>query len=285
MSQSSTPPPFKHRSVQDLAWVIQSPAVISGIYNNTHWLSSDWWLREYQACFPALTALDNDPTPLQSALTKLKTKRLGERFECLVEQWLNISPNYRCLIKNQQLRSNKQTLGEIDFIIEETTSHKIIHLEVAIKFYLGIDDLSAAKNWYGPNLKDRLDIKLNNLATHQTQLAKKYPDLMPLTIDESWCMLKGRMFYPIPLPNNTQTTNPLFDKKHLRGNWYESSSEIDHTHLLPLKKTDWLAEITDFTKQTPPPSTIEQPTCCIKYKGHQEKQRLFLLPEDHWLAR
>lgn len=279
MEKSSTTSHFKHRCVQDLAWVIQSPAVISGIYNDTHWLSSNWWQTEYQDCLPALIALDNNPTPLQSALSQLKTKRLGERFECFVEQWLNISPNYRCLAKNLPLRINKQTLGEIDFIIEEITSGKLIHLEVAIKFYLGIGNLDLAQNWYGPNLKDRLDIKFNSLTTHQTQLAKKHPDLIPYKIDESWCMLKGRMFYPC----DSQATSKLFDSKHLRGCWHEQTLEITNTNLCPLHKNDWLAEKTaPFETNATSAPVIEHPICHIEHKNGQELRRLFLLPQKHW---
>lgn len=273
-------PAFKHRCVQDLAWVIQSPAIISGLYNNTQWLSSNWWQNEYQACLPALLALDQNPTPLKAALSRLKTRRLGERFECFVEQWLSISPNYRCLTKNLALRSDKQTLGEIDFIIEEIASGKIIHLEVAIKFYLGIGDLNSAKNWYGPNLKDRLDIKLNSLTTHQTQLSRKYPELIPFNIDESWAMLKGRMFYPY----NAQQHSKLFDAKHLSSHWCINTDAINHIkHLYPLAKIEWLADITTPPANTPAiPLIIQHPACYVEYKNQREQNRIFLLPESHW---
>jgi hypothetical protein len=276
----TTPENFKHRCVQDLAWTIQSPAIISGIYNNSHWLSSSWWQNEYQACLPGLLALDHDPTPLKRTLSQLKTKRLGERFECFVEHWLSLSPNYQCLTKNLALRMNKQTLGEVDFIIQEIATGKIIHLEVAIKFYLGIDDLNLTRNWHGPNRKDRLDIKLNNLISHQTQLSKKYPDLIPYPIDESWCMIKGRMFYPPGLQPNSR----LFDEKHLNSHWYNNLQMIKHTgDIYPVEKINWLAQLSALPENiNTMSSVIEQPVCCVDYRNQQEKRRVFLVPAKHW---
>ena len=95
---------YQHSCVQDLAWVIRSAPVISGMHNQSSWLSQTWCETEYQACLPQLLALDKHPEPLISALSQLKTRRLGERFECLIAFWLTISPNFELLIKNYPLR-------------------------------------------------------------------------------------------------------------------------------------------------------------------------------------
>ena len=71
---------FNHRCVQDLAWVIQSPPVISGTINGSRWLSKDDCQAEYEACFDALLQLDQHPEPLLAALADLKPYVIGKRF-------------------------------------------------------------------------------------------------------------------------------------------------------------------------------------------------------------
>ena len=159
--------PFKH-----LAWVIQSPPVISGEINGSHWLNKEDCQAEYLACLPVLLALDENPEPLRNSLTHLKPYIIGKRFECFVQFWLEISPNFELLDRNVVLQGETQTLGEADFFIRDLANDKIIHLEVSVKFYLGVGTLSAMHHWHGTNLRDRL-------ATHQTQRSKKYPELMP----------------------------------------------------------------------------------------------------------
>jgi hypothetical protein len=63
---------FKHHCVQDLAWVIQSPPVISGIFNQTRWLGKTACQDEYNACLPALQQLDRQPAALIKQLARLK---------------------------------------------------------------------------------------------------------------------------------------------------------------------------------------------------------------------
>lgn len=273
--------PFAIRHLQDLAWVIQSPSLISHASEHAQWLSSQWWQDEYQACRPILESLNADWLLQQSK--QLKTKRLGERFELLVEQWLNISPNFRCLARNIPIRRHKQTLGEIDFIIQEISTGKIIHLEVAIKFYLCKTQGQSMDDWYGPALRDRLDLKYNKLKQHQSQLSRHYPEMMPYPIDERWLMLKGRLFYPI----QAQQKPSFLSQDHLTGRWAYPSQLAEQQTLHIITKPDWLADINRHKH----PSTLDRfdltqplkrPQCAIESSDKQEKQRWFLVPEKHW---
>ena len=71
------------------------------------------------------------------------------------------------IVKNQ-----KQTIGELDYLIE--LPNRVLHLEVAVKFYAGIG--TPAKNqksaWVGLSRKDRLDLKINHLKTHQLTMSQ-----------------------------------------------------------------------------------------------------------------
>lgn len=270
---------FKHRCVQDLAWVIQSPPVISGTINDTHWLNQADCHAEYQACLATLLQLDQNPQPLRDVLADIKPYVIGKRFECFVRFWLNISPNFDVLDCNLVLQNKQQTLGEVDFFIRHIASHKIIHLEVAVKFYLGINDISQMHNWYGTSLRDRLDIKFTRLVEHQTQLAHKFPELMPYPIDAKWCLFKGRMFYP-----NNQDEKPTFFAQNCpQGNWLIVDEQPKSKRFMPLSKQQWLTEITNYQGDLAyPPTQLDYSCCMAEIQAGNEINRSFFLPQDFW---
>lgn len=250
---------FKNRDVRDLAWVISSPPLVAGYFNQTRWWNHKECLKEFEDCLPELKLLDKNPVPLTTHLDQLKSKRLGMRFESLISFWLdNVSPNFTLLGQNIQLfelinknsDNSRRTLGEVDFIIEENHSKKIIHLEVAVKFYLGIADLEDPYRWFGTNLDDQLGKKLDHLKSHQTQLLSKYPEKTPYQVDETHCLLKGRLFYPLD-----ENTSPLgVTENHLRGRWLRDGDSVNNDigkensqaihSLVALQKNEWLAELT-----------------------------------------
>ena len=285
---SSPALPFKTRCVHDLAWVIQSPPFISGHIAGVNWWSSDHFTREYRDCLGALLKLDKQPDSLLQALGNVKSHRLGHYFEALVAFWLQISPNYTLLLSNHPLRAATKTLGEIDFLTHEVATGKIVHLEVAVKFYLGIDNLDEMSNWHGPGLRDRLDKKFNHLCTHQTQLATKYPELMPYPIDESACFIKGRLFYP---PNTVPSTR-FTNNEHLDGHWHQLPDRPDTSSIASpqgyqqLAKRDWLANTnaneTQLQLPTQLPDTVEEPALYACYENNEEAERFFILPEHFW---
>lgn len=278
---------YQHRCVQDLAWVIASPPVISGNYHHSRWLDQKWCEHEYTQLTAFLDELDQSPQPLLDALKQRKSRRLGEYFECLVGFWLAHSPTIELLYRNTQIRdANKHTLGEADFIFRDLPSNKIIHLEVAIKFYMGTEDIHDMGNWYGPGLRDKLLEKFEHLVNHQTQLSRKHPELMPIPIDESWCLLKGRMFYE----NLNAAAPDFFAKNHPRGEWQmkdQWQTSKSARQYLPLSKSDWLSEIQaldeeDQNKLTTELTTGHFPECYAHIENGIEYSRLFLLPEDFW---
>lgn len=284
---------FSHRVVRDLAWVISSPPLVSGNYHNTHWWSHKDCLNEFNDCLSTLEKLDKNPAALVEHLAKLKSKRLGLRFESFVAYWLHISPNFELLTQNLQIIERvdniSHTYGEIDFIIRNIHTNKIIHLEVAVKFYLGCKPYEDAFRWYGTNTLDQLGKKVSHLQNHQTQISDKFDQYLverDFIIDEKHCFLKGRLFYP--LGENTPPQGVT--DTHLRGRWIQDTAIQSHYNFVSLiNKPDWLAEFShkelqercldkEFTKS-------EKAQCYIgitqqttgKYK---EVERVFYLPED-----
>jgi hypothetical protein len=112
----------------------------------------------------------NVPADLQIELPH--NLRLGHMVEKLVAGMLKASANYTLLYESTQLVKAQQTLGEIDFLLQEISSGKIIHLELAYKFYLYDPGLSAGEleNWIGPNRNDALHQKLTKLRRKQFPL-------------------------------------------------------------------------------------------------------------------
>jgi len=296
---------FKHREVRDLAWVIVSPPLVSGnivadnlVVDNqdeTHWWSHEDCLSEFKDCLSELKVLDLQPEPLIAHLSNLKNRRLGSIFEGLVSFWLFISPNYRELQQNIQIIEDKHTYGEIDFIIEELSTGEVIHLEVAVKFYLGCEPYEDAYRWVGTNTKDQLGKKIDHLKLHQTQLSKKYPEQLKnyfeQTIDRRHCFIKGRLFYPESSDISPQISSQDLEltDNHLRGRWCYADERDKSNNVIKINKSHWLAElnsndINDINFASAESIVaIDRAECYVETKKSDddsfEQQRVFYLPK------
>lgn len=278
---------WKHRTVRDLAWVIASPPLASGEYDGVTWWDKAFVSAEYQACLPTLQTLDNDPTPLESYLAQQKGRALGHRFESFVAYWIEISPNFELLHRSVQLNQDGQTLGELDFILRDQRSQQVIHLEVAVKFFMGLDPVSQIHRWYGSNLKDSLDSKFNHLKVKQTQLSVAYSELMPEEIDRRCCCVKGRLFYP---EHAQLAIGPnVISDEHLRGVWGTNAKRYAKhlgALLVPIAKLHWFAEFDhiDIQRLLDEPIVGFQggPQCFVLVKAGKEIGRYFEYPEGYF---
>ncbi len=282
---------FSNRLVRDLAWVIASPPLVSGNHNDTHWWSHKECLQEFNDCLPVLITLDENPASLIEHLEKLTSRRLGLRFESFIAYWLTISPNYELLAQNIQIiepfvsphKKGAHTHGELDFIIRDIHTNKTIHLEVAVKFYLGAEPYEDPFRWFGTNTKDQLGKKVEHLKNHQTQLSNNFVNHLKkygYLIDTKQCFLKGRLFYP----QNIDTAPQGVTENHLRGRWAHSPTTIKNGRLFPLDKNDWLAELNyDDLYQRDLETALpknEKALCYVNAtQGLKEIERIFYLPE------
>ena len=157
--------------VRDLAWILASPPLItlsSGIDNLP--VDTDW-----------LTQLDSNPEHLMAHLADKNLRMLGPYFEALWAYYLKYHPGNQLLQQNLQVFEGDKTLGEFDFIYRHPLSGHYFHLEVAVKYYLGVPGGSQAaldpsestslEQWIGPGTRDRLDLKVNRLIEHQSRLS------------------------------------------------------------------------------------------------------------------
>lgn len=105
---------------------------------------------------------------------EINTRILGKRMEWFFEFAVNRSGSHRVLASNVQMITNKITIGEIDYLIEDRRRRKNLHVELVYKVYLYDPSVGAgASGWIGPNRKDSLLRKINKLKLQQLPLLYK----------------------------------------------------------------------------------------------------------------
>ncbi len=259
---------FKHQSVRDLAWAVLSPPLVSQMSQSCVWPNARWYQDAYDESLLWLLEIDRNPSELERLLEGQKDRRLGKYFETLWFYWFSNSPRYEMVGNNLQIIVDGETLGEIDFIVLDKVTDKLVHWEVAVKFYLGLGDTRKMCNWHGPNYRDRLDIKVDHLQQRQSMLSKdprveEWLRQKGLSIDQCAVILKGRLYYPWHgLPEKVaQKASQLKESyflrsvrapvhsslEHLRSWWFKESEFTDdfsdEQRFSPLVKQGWLEKI------------------------------------------
>ncbi len=172
--------------------------------------------------------------------------RLGHLAEKIVSKLIKSSTNYKVLYENVQIIEDKNTIGEIDFIIENIHTKQITHVELAYKFYLFDPNLSleAINNWIGPNRNDSLKEKLEKLKRKQFPLLyhncakSKFNSLEIDEVSQALCLLVS-LFIPFEYK---ASLNPIYEKA-IKGYYFnfETFTRLNNsvkTYCLPSKK-EW----------------------------------------------
>jgi hypothetical protein len=264
---------FKRRHVRDLAWALYHPA----LFQATPHLPPEYLLPIWQddGVFSWLTQVDAHPETLIQHLKNQRATRLGVYFEQLLSFFFTYYPRFTLLAKNLQANDSKRTIGEYDFIIFDQYDQQHYHIEVAVKFYLGLSNLNESipnnvpiHNWHlwiGPNKKDTLGIKMRHLMNHQLRLSEttagqKALSSIHLTAEQlkPKLLLTGRLYYPKP---TTCTHDPKgeMDTHAVRPPKYSTIGHCQHT------LSQWLK-----------PSQIED-MCC-------SDACYVILPRSLWMA-
>ncbi len=97
--------------------------------------------------------------------------RMGHYHEKLWHYLLDHAPGTRLLARNVRIYQRRNTLGELDMLYRTRRDPAPVHLEVAIKFYLGLPDgpgaATSQSRWIGPGGIDSLARKSAHMARHQ----------------------------------------------------------------------------------------------------------------------
>jgi hypothetical protein len=289
--------PYREPVVRDLAWALASPALLRRIDAHVCWPEDTWYSGIGRDYADRLAALDRDPSALYETVDAEKDRRLGKYFEQLWRFWLLDNPRYRMLHANLAVRSNERTLGEFDLLVEDRVSRRHLHWELALKFYLGVGDTREPANWWGPALRDRLDLKTERMLNHQSRLSKQ-PQAAALLrqlgvrIDETWLIVKGRLFYPRHQPRNPPHGA---GHAHERGFWqtrsgFLKSAAVDDAHWLELGQRQWLSPLAAGTTgdavegaalaERPVGQPLARPLCVARIIAGSETSRGFVVPDD-----
>ncbi len=251
-----------HPLVRDLAWLLEAPDLVS----------MPWPGRPAPAtlgfgdpaCLAAwLDDLEAYPDRLEARVSDALSGRMGLYHERLWQFLLAEAPGTELLAHNLRIHRDKQTLGELDLLYRHTGEAEVIHLEVAIKYYLGLaegpGEADDQARWIGPGGADSLAGKREHLHRRQLRLSElpeareviqalRLADAVgadrPLAIRRQ-VAIPGVLFYPwhadLPRPRDAGA-------HHLRGIWLAWSSWRDFRDGLAagtrgawLNKPHWLA--------------------------------------------
>ncbi len=172
--------------------------------------------------------------------------RLGHLAEKVVSALIKSSANYEVLQENIQVMENEKTIGEIDFLIKEIATNRLIHMELAYKFYLFDPNLSSepTNNWIGPNRNDSLKEKLEKLKKKQFPLLYHNCTKSTLSnieidnVSQALCLLVS-LFIPYEYKGRF---NPIFEKAikgyYLNFKTFISLNNSAKTYHIPSKR-EW----------------------------------------------
>ncbi len=197
--------------------------------------------------FPQASLLSKE-TILAGSPSLLTNFVLGKRAETFFDLALTHSDRFQVIAQNIQIQRKKITLGEIDFLIEDTIKNRQLHVELVCKFYVYDPSFEIElERWIGPNRKDTLLQKTEKLKQKQLPLLFK-PETEPYLselnlqskkIQQEVCF-KANLF----IPKNLKTKEfEHINHQCISGFWlhFEEFIETDYGNFqfLTPKKQDW----------------------------------------------
>lgn len=242
---------FKTPVVRQLAFAIASPNIIGQIppeltlQHQFELHSNELWQQYFLNYLPRLKHLDQYPYDLIAFISKLKSTRLGLRFEMLIWFWLldDTYHPYQLLGHSIQQILGQKTLGELDFLVLNRESQQVEHWEIALKYYLSEHDLSLPY-WYGLNRSDTLMRKLN----HFTQKQFQFQHALGHQIERRFCVLKGQLYIAAA---QTYITIPAWINHTRRiGTWGTNFPE-NSTYYYRLERHEWITANAKPSSQPP----------------------------------
>lgn len=242
--------PYQNAAVRDLAWACFCAPLLRVARLDTGRDSVD------DAAFELtpgrrlwLEQLDRDATPLLGYLAAPRITRLGLYFERLWQFFLRQDSEVELVAHNLPVADGGRTLGEFDCIYLCRRRNTHVHLELAVKFYLGVPGAPAERAWVGPDVRDRLDRKLARLLEHQVGLADASAarrQLTALGIGElrREVALRGYLFQPedavLPAPAGYNPARPFSNwcRREALAGRLESATD---TRFRLLDRLQWLS--------------------------------------------
>jgi len=299
--------------LRDLAWLATTPDLVA--LPPPIPCAGRPTLEELGLAHALLSWLHRLGRPPLAALNGSRATRMGHYHERLWHTLLDHAPNTRLLARNVRITRQRTTLGELDMLYRTRDNPAPVHLEVAIKFYLGLPEgpgaATSQSRWIGPGGLDSLALKCAHLRRHQLPLSTTPPALTTLA---QWLAprdigfwetgfagqltqrlaMPGVLYYPwhaaLPAPEGATA-------EHRRGTWCylcdwpALAAEFPTLPLMAwLEKPHWLAPppVSAFCPAAELlPAIIKKvddgrsPQQVMLYWPLEERyERLFLVPND-----
>lgn len=160
------------------------------------WFKQEFGITQFE--FPEIDLENFEPKPIPENL------RLGHQVEYIFKQLIEFDSTYTLLANNFQLKRNKITIGELDFLLRHNETQKIHHVELTYKFYILDPTISdPIHRAMGPNRKDLFFAKMEKTRDQHFPLLHSPEgkellsnlDISKESIVQSCCYL-GQLFKP-----------------------------------------------------------------------------------------
>ena len=195
-----------------------------------------------------LEHLDRDAGVLHAHLAHKHSHRLGIYFERLWQFFLLQDPEVELLAHNLPIHHDGRTLGEFDCLYFCHRRQQTVHLELAVKYFLGNHSEQPSRTWLGPDCKDSLDAKIGHLLERQIRLSEQpaaITALAKLDIANPLCevAVKGCLFQPVlkPLPAPSGYNPERSFSQWLHQHEVASLPQPKGTSFAVLPKLQWLS--------------------------------------------
>lgn len=243
---------------------------------------------------PEAKSFDRSLLKLAETLPPLNLdQKLGHLYEDALKALIDASPALDCIADHVQIFDDtNRTLGELDFIVHDKDNNTDIHLELAVKFYLGVHKDG---QWVfpGPNATDTLQRKINKMRTHQIPLAqtKEAKRLVQnrygLTTLETRQLIYGCLFFPYM--QDTVELPEFVNRKARRGRWLYAGQgagffeKMDMVYVIP--KFLWPVPVSEATYPFYQDTSVAELISmardrCVMFTVKGDKQVYFLVPDD-----
>jgi uncharacterized protein len=174
----------------------------------------------------------------------------GKQMEALLALAIAADERYELLKHGLQVADHGITIGELDFLIYDHKNSKVLHVELAYKYYIHDRQEGAGlfEPWIGPGRKDKMNWKLEQLAQRSfpllhhplTKPLLKELDIDPEKIEQRLCFL-GELFLA---EGETSWDDTILNHKSHAGTWMSLENFLakdwgNQAFSIPLKQ-DWI---------------------------------------------
>tara|TARA_B100000963_G_scaffold355191_1_gene372982 strand:+ start:922 stop:1848 length:927 start_codon:yes stop_codon:yes gene_type:complete len=148
--------------LQEIAWCVGSPTLMESSPGVKHVgeREAEAARMGFEAWMERAISKGYDPNSIER---ESGNQRLGRRFERCVSDWFRYHPDWVVKAANHAVQLDNRTTGEIDLLLAQDGA--LLHLELAVKFYLSTCASADWKTWVGINPVDCLNTKLNKFKT------------------------------------------------------------------------------------------------------------------------